>query len=87
MKIWFTGCARSKMLQRLSEFCFGKDLCCALNTASATDNSTYTLDNHETTGPQRWIHHSELEEVHTITVERINHLGDRHIRYPHSGVS
>ncbi|BAT15508.1 Os12g0106700, partial [Oryza sativa Japonica Group] len=91
--VYRSGCARSKMLQRLSKFCFGKDLVglhsvlCFEYRICDGQLHIHILDNHETTGPQRWIHHSELEEVHTITVERINHLGDRHIRYPHSGVS
>lgn len=93
--VYRSGCARNKALQEFSESCFGKGLVglhsvlCFEYRVREGELEVLLLDNHTPTGPKRWIWFYELEEVHTIRVERMEslHLGGRTLTYPRSGRS
>lgn len=89
--VYRSGCARNKALQELSKKCFGHNkvgyhsvLCFEYRVRDA-QLEVRILDNHSPSGPERWIHFYELEEVHTIRVERMD-LDGRTLTYPRSAV-
>ncbi|RLN12505.1 hypothetical protein C2845_PM09G03640 [Panicum miliaceum] len=91
--VYRSGCAQNLPLQEWTEWFFGKDLVglhsvlCFEYRVRSGQLDVLILDNHAPNGPERWIHFYELEEVHTIRVERMDpplHLGERTITYPQS---
>ncbi|KAF0889837.1 hypothetical protein E2562_033227 [Oryza meyeriana var. granulata] len=93
--VYRSGCARDEMHQFLSVDCFGENnlglhsVVCFGYRVCDGELHVLILDNHKPTGPERWIHFSELEEVFTISVKLMNppiHQGQggRPIRYPQS---
>lgn len=93
--VYRSGCARSKHMQKWSEMCFGHykvplglhSVVCFAYRVVGGELHVLILDNNAPTGPERWIHYLELQEVHTVSVKKLDplvRLDGRTLVYPRS---